>query len=87
MPSDAEYPDGFLAGRVHLYQPRSGHRAGLDAAFLQACIPAEASGHLIDFGSGCGAVAMAAAIIAVSVCRTFFFIAWNGNAGLAPPST
>ncbi len=70
MPSDAEYPDGFLGGRVHLYQPRSGHRAGLDAAFLQACIPAEASGHLIDFGAGCGAVALAAAARAPALTVT-----------------
>ncbi|MDH3196308.1 MAG: methyltransferase [Hyphomicrobiales bacterium] len=59
--SETGTPDGFLGSRVHLYQPRGGHRAGLDAAFLQAAIPAEASGHLIDFGAGCGAVALAAA--------------------------
>ena len=70
MPSDAEIPDGFLGGRVHLYQPRSGHRAGLDAAFLQACIPGEASGHLIDFGAGCGAVALAAAARAPALTVT-----------------
>ncbi len=61
MPSEADTLDGFLGGRVHLHQPGSGHRAGLDAAFLQACIPAEASGHLIEFGTGSGAVALAAA--------------------------
>jgi tRNA1(Val) A37 N6-methylase TrmN6 len=61
MPSQAECPDGFLGGRVRLYQPRGGHRVGVDAAFLQAAIPGGAGGHLIDFGSGCGAVALAAA--------------------------
>jgi tRNA1(Val) A37 N6-methylase TrmN6 len=61
MPPDAETSDGFLGGRVHLYQPRNGHRVGFDAAFLQAAIPDDASGHLIDFGAGCGAVALAAA--------------------------
>ncbi len=70
MPSDAEIPDGFLGGRVHLYQSRNGHRAGLDAAFLQACIPAEASGRLIDFGAGCGAVALAAAARAPALTVT-----------------
>jgi len=70
MPSDAECPDGFLGGRVHLYQPRSGHRAGLDAAFLQAAIPGEASGHLIDFGAGCGAVALAVAARAPALTVT-----------------
>ncbi|HSG96300.1 MAG TPA: methyltransferase, partial [Afifellaceae bacterium] len=61
MAPDAESHDGFLGGRVHLHQPRGGHKAGLDAAFLQAAIPDEASGHLIEFGAGCGAVALAAA--------------------------
>jgi tRNA1(Val) A37 N6-methylase TrmN6 len=70
MISEAETPDGFLAGRVHLYQPRGGHKAGLDAAFLQAAIPGEASGHLIDFGAGCGAVALAAAARAPALTVT-----------------
>ncbi len=61
MDSNSNTPEGFLGGRVHLYQPGSGHKAGLDAAFLQACIPADASGHLIEFGTGSGAVALAAA--------------------------
>ena len=61
MTSEAETSDGFLGGRVLLYQPGNGHRVGLDAAFLQATIPAEASGHLIEFGAGSGAVALAAA--------------------------
>ena len=67
---DSGTSDGFLGGRVHLYQPRSGHRAGLDAAFLQACLPDEASGHLIDFGAGCGAVALAAAARAPALTVT-----------------
>jgi len=70
MDSNAETPDGFLGGRVRLYQPRSGHRAGLDAAFLQAAIPGEASGHLVDFGAGCGAVALAAAARAPALTVT-----------------
>jgi len=68
--SEAECPDGFLGGRVHLYQPRGGHRVGFDAAFLQASIPGEASGHLIDFGAGCGAVALAAAARAPALTVT-----------------
>ena len=70
MPSEADTLDGFLGGRVHLHQPGSGHRAGLDAAFLQACIPAEASGHLIEFGTGSGAVALAAAAQAPALMVT-----------------
>ena len=46
----------FLGGKVTLVQPRSGHRAGLDAALLQALLPADAAGHAVELGSGTGAV-------------------------------
>ena len=36
--------DAFLGGLVTLVQPRKGHRAGLDAALLQALVPAERRG-------------------------------------------
>ena len=32
--------DAFLGGLLTLVQPRKGHRAGLDAALLQAIVPA-----------------------------------------------
>ena len=53
--------DRFLGGRVTLLQPQKGHRAGLDAALLQAVVPADAQGLLIDMGAGVGTVAFAAA--------------------------
>jgi tRNA1(Val) A37 N6-methylase TrmN6 len=53
--------DTFLDGRVTLMQPRKGHRAGLDAALLQAVVPADASGLLVDLGAGVGTVAFSAA--------------------------
>jgi len=56
-----ETVDGFLGNRIRLIQPARGHRAGLDAALLQALIPGGAEGCLVDLGTGCGAVAMAAA--------------------------
>lgn len=49
--------DAFLGGRVTLVQPRKGHRAGLDAAFLQALVGSGAEGHAVDFGCGVGTVA------------------------------
>jgi tRNA1(Val) A37 N6-methylase TrmN6 len=57
----SETVDGFLGNRIRLIQPSAGHRAGLDAALLQALVPADAVGHLVDLGTGTGAVAMAAA--------------------------
>jgi tRNA1(Val) A37 N6-methylase TrmN6 len=53
--------DAFLGGRVTLIQPRKGHRAGLDAALLQALVPADATGHAIDLGAGVGSVAFSVA--------------------------
>jgi tRNA1(Val) A37 N6-methylase TrmN6 len=53
--------DGFLDGRITLVQPESGHRAGLDAALLQALVPASASGAAVDLGAGVGTVAFAIA--------------------------
>ena len=38
-------------------QPLRGHRAGLDAAILQAAVPEGATGHAVDMGTGCGVVA------------------------------
>jgi tRNA1(Val) A37 N6-methylase TrmN6 len=61
-PAGPETVDGFLGNRVRLIQPNRGHRAGLDAALLQALIPDNAQGRLVDLGTGCGAVAMAAAV-------------------------
>jgi tRNA1(Val) A37 N6-methylase TrmN6 len=53
--------DAFLGGLVTLVQPRQGHRAGLDAALLQALVPADAAGCAIDLGTGVGSVAFAVA--------------------------
>jgi tRNA1(Val) A37 N6-methylase TrmN6 len=53
--------DLFLGGRVALLQARGGHRAGLDAALLQAAVPDDAAGDVADLGTGTGAVALAVA--------------------------
>lgn len=64
-PARAEDPaqsaDLFLGGLVTLVQPRKGHRAGLDAALLQALVPNEATGCAVDLGTGAGPVAFAVA--------------------------
>jgi tRNA1(Val) A37 N6-methylase TrmN6 len=62
--------DAFLGGRVTLVQPRKGHRAGLDAALLQALVPADASGHAIDLGTGVGTVAFSIAARAEGLMAT-----------------
>lgn len=61
--------DSFLGGMVTLVQPRKGHRAGLDAALLQALVPAGAGGSVLDLGTGVGTAAfsVAARVPGVSV--------------------
>jgi len=53
--------DAFLGGLVTLIQPRTGHRAGHDAALLQAVIPTTARGLAVDLGAGVGTLAFCAA--------------------------
>lgn len=46
--------DEFLGGRIAVVQPRSGHRAGSDAVFLAASVPARAGQSVLDIGAGAG---------------------------------
>ena len=46
--------DDFLGGRINVIQPRRGHRAGSDAVFLAASVPARAGESVLDAGGGVG---------------------------------
>jgi tRNA1(Val) A37 N6-methylase TrmN6 len=46
--------DDFLGGRISVVQPRRGHRAGSDAVFLAAAVPAREGDHVLDVGAGVG---------------------------------
>ncbi|HEX2449217.1 MAG TPA: methyltransferase [Methyloceanibacter sp.] len=46
--------DDFLGGRITVIQPKSGHRAGSDAVFLAAAVPARKGELVLDAGSGVG---------------------------------
>ncbi|MEL7090416.1 MAG: methyltransferase [Pseudomonadota bacterium] len=50
--------DAFLGGRVHLWQPRGGYRAGVDPVLLAASVDAHAGQAVLDLGCGVGAVAL-----------------------------
>lgn len=53
--------DIFHRGRFCLIQPRKcGHRSGIDAMILAACLPRDFAGLAADFGAGSGAVGLAA---------------------------
>ena len=53
--------DLFLAGRLRLRQPKSGHRAGHDAMLLAAATAARAGDRVVEFGAGVGAAGLALA--------------------------
>ena len=50
--------DGFLNGRLRILQPEKGYRAGIDAVFLAASIPAIAGDHVFEAGMGTGVAAL-----------------------------
>lgn len=57
VPSDIT-DDTLLNGRVLLRQPAVGYRAGIDAVFLAAAVPARAGEAVLDLGIGTGAAAL-----------------------------
>jgi tRNA1(Val) A37 N6-methylase TrmN6 len=50
--------DTLLGGRVRLFQPAGGHRAGTDAVLLAAAAAARPGDTVIDAGAGTGAVGL-----------------------------
>jgi len=53
--------DAALGGRLHLLQPRRGHRFGHDAILLAAAVPAKSGERAIDLGAGVGTAGLALA--------------------------
>ena len=50
--------DAFLGGLLHLWQPRSGYRAGVDPVLLAATIPAVSGQRVLELGCGVGAAVL-----------------------------
>lgn len=50
--------DAFLGGRLTILQPRRGFRAGTDAVFLAASVPARAGDKVLELGCGVGTAAL-----------------------------
>lgn len=50
--------DAFLGGLLHLWQPRSGYRAGVDPVLLAASIPAVSGQSVLELGCGVGAAVL-----------------------------
>ncbi len=54
--------DAFLGGRVRLWQPKRGHRAGFESVLLGASVDAKVGERLIDLGAGVGTAGLCAAM-------------------------
>ncbi len=50
--------DGFLGGRLNLWQPRAGYRAAIDPVLLAAFTPAAPGDRVLDLGCGAGTAAL-----------------------------
>jgi tRNA1(Val) A37 N6-methylase TrmN6 len=50
--------DEFLGGRVKLWQPKDGFRAGLDSVMLASAVAAKRSAHVCDLGIGVGTASL-----------------------------
>jgi tRNA1(Val) A37 N6-methylase TrmN6 len=50
--------DAFLGGKVRVLQPEKGYRAGIDAVFLAAAIPAQAGESVFEAGIGAGVASL-----------------------------
>ncbi|WP_170474885.1 tRNA1(Val) (adenine(37)-N6)-methyltransferase [Ruegeria arenilitoris] len=48
----------FLGGRLRLWQPRKGYRAGIDPVLLAASIPATVNQSVLELGCGAGAAVL-----------------------------
>lgn len=50
--------DGFLGGRLSVWQPRTGYRAGIDPVLLAAAVPARAGACVLELGCGAGVASL-----------------------------
>lgn len=54
--------DHFLGGRLQLFQPTEGYRAGIDPLFLSASVHPKSGEKILDVGAGSGIASLALAL-------------------------
>lgn len=62
--------DAFLGGKLQLWQPRQGYRAGVDPVLLAASVPAKAGQSVLDLGCGVGTAALCLGARVPGLCLT-----------------
>ena len=50
--------DDFLGGRIKIWQPRKGYRAGVDPVILAASVPAKSDQSVLELGCGVGVASL-----------------------------
>ena len=50
--------DGFLGGRLRIFQPAAGYRAAMDSVLLAAAVPAQAGQAVLELGCGAGVASL-----------------------------
>lgn len=56
--SDHLTHDDFLGGRIKIWQPRKGYRAGVDPVILAASVPAKSGQSVLELGCGVGVASL-----------------------------
>ena len=63
--------DNFLDGKIKIYQPKKGYRAGIDAVLLASCVKASNKSKILDMGSGTGLISFSNECSnSAKICRT-----------------
>ena len=62
--------NAFLGGKLHLWQPVKGYRAGVDPVLLAASVPATSGQSVLELGCGAGAaiLCLAARVPGLQMC-------------------
>ena len=50
--------DNFIEGKIKIYQPKKGYRAGIDAVLLASCVQVFKKCKILDIGSGTGVISL-----------------------------
>lgn len=62
--------NGFLNGRLHIWQPAKGYRAGMDPVLLAAACPAQPGDTVLELGCGVGTASLCLACRVPSLSLT-----------------